>query len=170
MDEVENIPDIKKIQKDLLWGAYEESRTQARHSEDVRSTAINYVLVFTSALIILITLDKKIARDDLRLSLIVVFLGLFAALSSASYVERYSRNRLRANGFRNALDELFFNEKGVHGLSAISESADQQAAMENRPLKWAQKVSGSTHYFWLGIPVLVLVVGIFLTIAALLAP
>ena len=84
MDTTEDVSDIAKIQKDLLWGLYQDVRSHARHNEVLRSSAVNYMLLVASALITVIIFDKQINRYDLPLCLIVSLIGLISALFSAS--------------------------------------------------------------------------------------
>ena len=97
-----------KIQKDLLWGYYVELRTHARQAEATRATAINYALLAGSALIAVITLDRQVSRSDWPLCVALLAVGLFATLFSFSFLDRYYRNRNRANAALEVIDERFF--------------------------------------------------------------
>jgi hypothetical protein len=159
------ISELEKIQKDLLWGMYLELRTHARHAETVRANAINYVLVVTAALITVMTIDRDINGDDLALCLSIVFIGVFATVFSMSYIERYSRNRQRAEGVRKDLDERFLSGH----LEELYREAAERTRKRSKVLYLTRRVTITTHLFWLGLPVIVLGIGIILTVVALTA-
>jgi hypothetical protein len=150
-----------EIQKDLLWGLYQDVRGHARHAETLRANAVNYMVLVAGALIAAITIDKEIDRYDLPLSIVVSLIGLMTVLFSASYAELYSRNRKRAEQILKCLDESFFYNKAQPKLSTLIDGSRD----EKYPFKWVRSVTGSTgstHWYWIGLPVIVSVVGILL--------
>ena len=156
--------EVTKIQKDLLWGLYQDLRTHARHAETLRASAVNYMLVFAAALITVITFDHEIDMKDLPLSLILSLIGLITALFSASYAELYFRNRERAEHIRGHLDAVFF--KG--SLNSIYVPRDNLRTLKY-DFQWARQITKSTHWFWILLPVIVLAVGLVLTCMCLAA-
>jgi len=161
----DNVSDIAKIQKDLLWGLYLDVRNHSRHNEILRSNAVNFVLVMASALIAVITFDKQIDRYDLPLCFIVGVMGLIGTLFSASFTELYFRNRTRAAYFLQQLDDAFFAEPAEVTLAQIQSNADEEHR-NTRIYRWSRRITGSTHIFWLVPPLVVLMIGILLTILA----
>jgi hypothetical protein len=119
------------------------------------------MMVIATALSTLITFDKRFSVGDLPLSLMVCFIGLFIALFSASYAELYFRNRERAKNILQRLDESFFYSRASTSLSMLMDDAAEGHHQANR-YQWARKISGSTHGFWVGLPVVVFAVGILL--------
>jgi hypothetical protein len=113
----QGLSDLAKIQKDLLWGEYVELRTHARHAEMVRVNAVNFVLLLTSALVAVITLDKTIGHADLALCLIIAAIGFFSIGFSLLYLDRYTRHITTAIHVREELDRLFFAKEGLDGAS-----------------------------------------------------
>ena len=166
MDTAEDVSDIAKIQKDLLWGLYQDVRSHARHNEVLRSSAVNYMLLVASALITVIIFDKQINRYDLPLCLIVSLIGLISALFSASYAELYYRNRERAERLRKHLDVSFFEGRAPATLSQVLAEADD-AHRKTRIYRWSRRITGSTHVFWLVLPLGVFAIGIVLTVLSL---
>ena len=161
MSEPVNSNEDKKIQKDLLWGLYQEYRNHARHSETLRSTVNNYVMVVSSALITLATFDKNIDSSDLPLSLLMIFIGFIGVFFSVSYTERYNRHRERASQVRKHLDEMFFPKTdGAVNIKTLRTKAD-----EKNKLMFVRELA-SGHYFWLVIPLVVFLIGIFLAYLA----
>lgn len=156
--------EISDIQKDLLWGLYQDVRTHARHAETLRTSAVNYMMVIAVALITLITFDKRFSLSDLPLSIVVCLIGLFTALFSASYAELYFRNRERAKGILKRLDELLFDNRAQNTLTKLVDDAEEEGNPQANHYRyqWARKISGSTHLFWVGLPAVVFVVGVLL--------
>jgi hypothetical protein len=163
MDESKHNIDVTKDQKDLLWGLHQEYLSQARHAEMLRTSSVSFMLVIASALITVITFDDKLNRFDLPLTIIVSFLGLITALFSGSYAELHFRNRERAKQVLTHLDSLFFADRAPATLAQLKAAADNA----HYRFRWIRKITGSTHLFWLVLPVLVFIVGVFLTYLAL---
>jgi hypothetical protein len=161
----DNVSDIAKIQKDLLWGMYLDVRTHSRHNEILRSNAVNFVLAMASALIAVITFDKQIDRYDLPLCFIVGVMGLIGTLFSASFTELYFRNRNRAGYFLQQLDNSFFTGKAEVTLAQIEAKADEEHR-KTGIYRWSRRITGSTQNFWLVPPLVVLIIGILLTLLA----
>jgi energy-converting hydrogenase Eha subunit A len=163
MDAHEEVSEIRKIQRELLWGLYQELRNHARHSETQRATAINYALVIASALTIVILFDRQINRYDLTLSLLISFIGLLSALFSLLYTELYWRNRERASRLLERLDTLFFKDQAPNTLSEITNRADE-IHRKTKIYFWGRRIAGSTHLYWIGLPLVIGTIGIVLTI------
>jgi drug/metabolite transporter (DMT)-like permease len=166
MEASEDSRGITIIQKDLLWGLYQEARSHARLAELLRSSAVNYMVLVASALITVITFDKQLNLYDLPLCIIVSLIGLVTALFSASYAELYHRNRQRAEHFLARLDATFFENKAPATLFQIKADADD-VHHKTKLYRWSRRVTGSTHMYWLVLPVLVFAVGAFLTCLSL---
>ncbi len=163
MDAHEEVSETRKIQRELLWGLYQELRNHARHSETQRANAINYALVIASALTTVILFDSQINRYDLPLSLLISFIGLLSALFSLSYTELYWRNRERASRLLEQLDTLFFKDQAPDTLSEITNRADE-IHRKTKIYFWGRKIAGSTHLYWIALPLVILIIGIVLTI------
>jgi hypothetical protein len=161
----EDVTESEKIQKDLLWDFYQDARAHARHNETIRSNAINYMLLVASALIVVISLDREICGWDLAFAIILILIGLIGALFAASYAELYYRHRGRAIGLRQRLNTLFFQNQASDTLCGILTEADD----DDYKFKWVRLITGeasSTHWFWIGVPLVVCMVGIALTVWA----
>jgi hypothetical protein len=163
----DHLSDIEKARKDLLWGMYQEMRTHARHAETLRSSVISYTLVLTSALIVVITFDKKVNHADVLLCAAIAIIGLVSTGFAASYAELYHRNRLRAEEFRNLLDTLFFGGE-CYTIAKLLYDADCKHE-DHKFYRWSRQRTGSTHGFWLVPPILVFSAGIASTIYASIA-
>jgi positive regulator of sigma E activity len=163
--EVQTDAESSKIQKDLPWGTYIELRTQARHAETLRANVINYLLLITSVLLTVITLDKEVKRNDLVLCLVVVFIAVLALLFSASYTTQFGINRRRAQIARDELDRRFFLDQQLN-LDAIKSEGEKEWKKKFKSLAWLSRAVGTSHVFWFLLPLLVLIVGVVLTILA----
>ncbi|MFE9579527.1 hypothetical protein ACFYO1_24280 [Nocardia sp. NPDC006044] len=161
----DDMSDKAKAQKDLLWSLYADIRVHARHAEALRSNAVNYVLVIASALTAVVLADRRVERAELPLCLAVVLIGLFGLAFVASYTELYQRNRRRAERIRKLLDNRYFTGGDV-SLSKILHEADQ-VHETTRLYRWSRRTTGSSHRFWLLLPVVVVVVGASLAAAAI---
>lgn len=153
-----------QAQKDLLWGLYLDVRAHARHAEMLRSTAVNYILVITSALVALILSDGSIERAEFPLCSAVPVIGLFGLGFVASYTELYQRNRRRAEHLRGVIDDLFFSDADTT-LTSLLDTADQQH-QATLLYRWSRQITGSSHWFWMVLPLLIVVVGVLLMSAA----
>jgi hypothetical protein len=165
----EDVTERKKIQKDLLWGFYQDARAHARHNETIRSNAINYMLLVASALIVVIGLDSVVNRKDLAFAIILILIGLIGALFAASYAELYYRNRERSERLRKELDALFFqNQRAQITLAQIWDATEsEQADYPYKGLRLITGDAGSTHVFWIALPLVAGLVGTVLTALAL---
>jgi hypothetical protein len=154
----------QQAQKDLLWGMYTDIRAHARHAETLRANAVNIVLVVSSALIAVIASDGRVTRDELPLSLLLVFVGAIGLAFAAAYTELYQRNWYRAERLRAVLDERYFST----GDPAIEEvlTASDQFHQDSGFYRWTRRLTGSTQRFWLVVPSLVVVTGIALVFVA----
>jgi hypothetical protein len=143
-----------------------ELRNQARHAETIRSNATNFALLIASALIALITVDKEVTRADGWLCVIVALVGFLAAVYSLAYTERYVRNKSRARRIRNDLDSTIFAGRRPSLSQLLDESGSASSGPRVRLLQWIRRASGGTHAFWLGLPLMVFVLGCLLALRA----
>ncbi|WP_155352973.1 hypothetical protein [Acrocarpospora macrocephala] len=152
-----------QAQKDLLWGMYSDMRAHARHAETLRANAVNIVLVVASALVAVIAADGNLRRDELPVSLLVIFIGVIGLAFAAAYTELYQRNRRRAERFRAVLDERFFVADDPTITEVLNASDERHQATSF--YRWTRRLTGSTQRFWLVVPALVIVTGTALVIA-----
>lgn len=148
-------------------GMYSDVRTHTCHAETLRSNAVNYVFVIASALVAVIFSDGNIERAELPLCLVVALIGLFGLAFVASYTELYQRNRRRAERLRTLLDSRFFAD-GDTTVAGLLDEADKLHEA-SQLYRWSRRVMGSSHRFWLLLPMLVIAVGVLLIAAAMAA-
>jgi hypothetical protein len=90
----------------FLLRAMEENQIHARQAEDKRAVLANIVLVLAFAAIGALTFTG-LARRALPLTLLLVFLGIYGAITTTKLYERSQYHILRARKLRARLDELF---------------------------------------------------------------
>jgi hypothetical protein len=161
----DELSDVAKAHKDLLWGMYTDVRAHARHAEALRSNVVNFMILVASVLIAVISNDRRINRADIALCLAVALIGLIGLAFAASYTELHERNRKRAMRLRRALDEEFF-ANSTHTIAALLEEADVPHE-DGRLYRWGRRLAGSTQRFWFVLPGLTLLSGLVLCIVAI---
>lgn len=168
MKESQNLSDLLKIQKDLLWGAYQEHLTTARHNETLRST-VNNILIAASVLIItLTTFDRKIDTEDSSVFVMLIIFGLFGTAFNLVYTERYDRHRTRAYEYRKQLDKLFFSNSELLNsedpkllkLSTLEEIKEKADNNRHRYLKHIRKFLYH-NILWALLPLFITTIGIY---------
>ncbi len=172
------LQDVEKVQKEILWSLFQEYRIHARHIEIIRANVANYMLVVASALITVITFDKRINRFDLPLSILVCAIGLSGVLFSFLYFNQYAKYVTRAQKILTEIDRLFFtnqSQKTLHDLrkeAAIHRHEELDQAILGKALFLSKKTVRTTHLFWVLLPVVIFLVGsllIFLSIVEVAA-
>lgn len=99
-DQIEKL----KMRKDMLWGLFEEHRAYARHTETLRATVINMLIIASAGLVTLATYDKKLNSWDVPAALLLVGFGLLGPMFSLYHTEKIWRHKTRASEYRNTLD------------------------------------------------------------------
>lgn len=161
MIEPENPSEGLKIQKDILWGLYQEHRSHARHNETLRSTVNNMLMIASVAIISFATYDKELNQNDLPAALLLVGIGGLGIFFSASYTERALKHKRRAQECKDELDEIVFRKPIGRTLDGIIKSADIKH--EKSYVGKIGKVSNS-HLFWMILPLVIMLTGIALMI------
>jgi hypothetical protein len=156
-----DLSELEKVQKDLLWSSFVEYRTQARHIDTLTTTAVSTVLLLSSALTAVITLDDRVDNGDLSLCLIIMILGGLTTLFTLSFLVRHELVIHLAEIYRRELDRLFFWDRGcVTGLLATERAA----------FKEHQKLARYPHLtllFWTVVSLFITIAGITLTARAM---
>ena len=154
--------DDRKIQKDILWGLFQEYRNHARHKEVMRANITNYLILISAGLLTLIT-NGGLKRDDVLLVAMLILVGILGALFSSSYSERYLRNRRRADEVAKELGDAYFSNR-----MKVAELRDTADAIHESSKRYypITKLSNS-HILWLTFPLLISLIGCILLIAIL---
>jgi hypothetical protein len=132
-----------------------EHREQLRQSENQRATMTNFVIVIAAALagvIVQLRLDPR----SLPLSILIVLLGLYGALSSAKYHERAEYHLRQARALTRALREA----------GAIPDAgALLDAARDEHYRRYPRLSRIRLHLLWTGFHLAVALFGLGLIIA-----
>ena len=160
----DELSDLINARKDLLWGLYVDLRTHARHAEALRSNVVNFMIVIASVLVAMIANDGRVTGEEFPLCIVVVVIGLLGLAFAASYTELYERNRNRALLVRRVLDDEFF--EGVSNMADLLREADSGHRSGLR-YRWSRRLTGSTQRFWLVLPCLIVLAGVFQAVLAL---
>jgi uncharacterized membrane protein len=94
-----------KSEVDVFLKLYEEQWTQVRHLENQRATATNFIVVIASAIIGFIV-QQGLSVAILPVSLLLIVLGIYGALTSEKYYERIQLCIKRSTVFRDQIDKL----------------------------------------------------------------
>lgn len=160
----DEMSDVEKARRELLWGMYMDLRLHARHAETLRSNVNSFMIVIASVLIAAIAADGHILPADVLLCLGVACAALIGFAFAASYTELHERNRLRAMQIRTELDEQFFTgDTTIAGLLAKADEPHRAGALH----RWSRGITGSTKRFWLLIPALLFIIGVVLAFIAM---
>lgn len=164
MENHKSISEVEKIQKELLWGLYQERRNQAKHHETMRSNVINYTLIVSSALITVNTFNGKVNRQDIPLSIVIVLIGLFSTLFTASYTERLNHSRAQASALSKHLDFLFFEGQAPTTISQIETDAEKEH-FKYKLFELLRRVT-NIHWLWISFPFIIAFIGLILVVLA----
>ena len=92
---------------DVLLHLYSEERAEARQSEDQRATLTNLILVVVAAGLAFVTSRQGDNEAALIVSLAILALGIYGAVATAKYFERWLRHWRRSYAFQVQLFELY---------------------------------------------------------------
>ena len=90
---------------DVLLRLYEEQWTQVRHLEEQRATVTNLIVIIASAILGFIV-QQGLSVEILPVSLLLIVLGIYGALTSEKYYERIQLCIKRSTVFRDQIDKL----------------------------------------------------------------
>ncbi|MFD9442291.1 hypothetical protein ACFWBR_30065 [Streptomyces sp. NPDC060006] len=141
-------------EQDGLLQFWLEQRAQARQTENQRATVTNIVLIVAPAYVGLVVQQGVTDRSTFAVSLGLTMLGLYGAVASMKYRERYGLHLHKAELMRRRFDALH---------PGIGLEADNQAARERHITKhpWLHRVS--LHYIWTAFHLGIAVTGVVLT-------
>jgi hypothetical protein len=161
MTESENINESLKIQKDILWGLYQEHRAHARHNETLRSTVNNMLVVAAVAIIGFATYDKQVNQNDLPAAWLLIGIGFLGFFFSASYTERALKHKKRAQEYQKELDRVVFKKPVGRTLERVIKTAN---TLHKGSFVGKIGVVSSGHLFWIILPLVIMLAGIALMI------
>ena len=145
---------------EILLRFYEIQMGRGKHTEDQRASATNLTMLIAFGIITFFQTQTDITVQ-IVLAATIIFLGLYGALISYKLYERYMHHTQEAITFVHEIDSLV---KGLDIMSIV-EKSEGIHAKEFSP-KWLIKFR--LYSAWIGINILIAVVGIFLLIYRLI--
>ena len=139
-----------KDEIEVLLEMYKSQIARSEHYENQRATITNLMISLAVALIALATLDGNITKSDIWVGLLLFLLGLFGYSASRLHSHRSRRHGKRAESYRNALDKKLPRA----GINAIREKVPEESTYLYR--------------IWNGIPVAIMIIGLFILVIVLL--
>ena len=161
MNEPNDVLERLKIQKDVLWGFYQEHRAHARHNETLRSTVNNMLVVASVAVIGFATYDKQVTQSDLPAAWLLIGIGFLGFFFSASYTERALKHKKKAHECQKELNTVVFKEPAGRTLEEVIDAADTE---HKGSLVGKIGNVSSGHLFWIILPLVIMLAGIALAI------
>lgn len=154
-----------KDQREILLTLLKEAYNHVRHYETQRSTVSNLIVIVAAAILGFVTRDNALTRADLPLSSLLFVVGIFGIAFAAKYYERTKANADRYYKYRDKLDELFFESRGLSNVldeAAKDTSAACPRLVEGGSLGWIK-----VHRLWITFHALIGCLGLILTILIL---
>lgn len=139
---------------DVLLHMFEENWAHVRHSDDQRATMTNLIFIVASIINGVLT-QTGFRKNALPLTILLIILGLYGMLASAKLYEQSIFHVQRARQLRLRLDELCPDAK----LLLLRKNAEDLHKKEIPML--VRKVP--LEFIWIGLHVLILILGITYT-------
>jgi hypothetical protein len=130
-----------------------------RHQEGQRASVTNLLVVVAAGVTGLITFDGKLDQADTPLALFLTAIALSGSLFSLKLYERFQYERRRAHLYYRRLDALIPDA----GLCDIYETNRKEHADTYTRLSGIR-----THHMWLSLHVIIALLGVILTVMAVL--
>ena len=143
-------------ENDILICMYQEHLKQARHQENQRSTMANLILIISTGLLGVIALDKTFSFSDLPLAIFLFFLGLYGAIFTIKYYERFKLHYERSRNIRKEFDRRF---KDL-GISGLQKEADKKTK-EFFPIMFKLRL----YWLWISLLLIVSILGLGLLLS-----
>jgi len=135
---------------DVLLNLIDKQWSQAKQSEDQRSTLTNYVILVAGGLESFIV-QRSFSKETLVLAVILVLLGILGAIASAKYYERFRLSMHRVGAMMDKLEELHKDAR----IWELQTQADKEH-IERFPK--LNKIR--LHYIWLMLHIGIAVLGV----------
>lgn len=145
-----------KPEDEIMWRMYEEHCTHGRHHETLRATTSNILLAVAAGIIAVVTHgDTPLLIEYWPLTTLLICIGLFGALFSAKYHERFCMHTERARQYRDAL-EVSLPATQIRKLKTAADAISKA--------KFPKLFDLRLHRFWVALHLAVATLGVILTI------
>lgn len=142
---------------DILIQIWREQRDKAKQCEDQRALITNIVLVLASAGIGLVVQHGVKDRAMLLVTVSLVLLGGYGAITSQKYRERYAYHNAQAKVIARRLDEMY---PALHWQAGRKKAIDEHGKRKGYVKLSRLSLSG----LWVGMHAAISIIGIALTI------
>lgn len=143
---------------DVLLQVWREQRDQARQCEDQRAVMTNIVLVLASAAIGLIVQRGISGQIMLLVSVPLMLLGVYGAITSLKYRERFAYHHAQARALMHRLDKLY---PDLHLEEDKAAAIERHGKLE----RYARLYPVRLGRLWVGLHIAIAIIGFVLTIA-----
>jgi uncharacterized membrane protein YbhN (UPF0104 family) len=141
---------------DVLLHFIEENWTQARQHENQRATISNLIIIIAAALSGVVT-QTGFKKNSLPLTILLIILGMYGVIATAKLYERGEYHMNRSRELSRRLNELCPDAQINQRLT--------DAGIEHQR---NHKVLSKFKRIWLGLPILIVALGITFTLIILL--
>lgn len=147
-------------ENELLWRLYQDHVIHGRHHETLRATTTTVILAVAAGVLGLLGArhDWPPHNEDLPLTLFLILIGVFGALFTAKYHERFVFHTNRARAYRDVLDKNLPNV-GINNLRPIADAKTQS----EHPWLYKRRL----YRFWIGLHLIIAVLGCLLALLIL---
>ena len=144
----------------VLINFCEEQWAQARHTEEQRATVSNLILLVGSIIIGFVS-QQSMTLSLLPLTIFLIVLGLFGALVTEKYYERFHYHHSKVGKWKQRLDELCPNAHLIE-LEKVAEAGHAKY--------WSNKLyKVRLHRLWLILNLFIAAIGTILTFLVFLS-
>lgn len=139
---------------DVLLKMYEDQWVQARQAEDQRATFTNIIIVIVSLVLGFIAQQKNLGQELLPLTILLIILGIYGAITTAKLYERFQFHVGRARAWRKRIDELHQEAR----LIELKDAADARHREKYRLNKLR------LYILWTTLHIIIALAGVILTV------
>jgi hypothetical protein len=152
---------------DVLLQLFAEERAQARQSEDQRATLTNIILIVVGASLAFVS-QRGLDQPALIVSIPIIAIGIFGALTNGKYFERWLRHWRRAYAYEAQLFELHPEIQAKRGRYSSCGQSNKKDAYESEVDARFPRLSRMKLWrMWINFHWGVALLGIVLTLAIL---
>lgn len=166
---MENQIERLKIQKDILWGLYQEHRTHARHSETLRAAVTNMLIAASAVLISIVIIDKLITQEDLGAAILLVGFGLLGIAFNLYYTSKIFKHKKRARKYFEEFSQNLFFQQDERNPNTIINEANQLYEKSLNAKLWNNvflirtiKTISDSFVLWSILPLFISLIGSYL--------
>lgn len=144
--------------KSIILEYWKDQRAQARHAETQRATFTNIILIVAAALLGFVA-NAGHHKSSIVLTVTITILGLFGAIASAKYYERYNVHLEQAIRF----SEILTDQEEAYNHENILEPVRDDHASRNRlaPLR--------LNKLWVAFHLIIAIIGFTFTVIIIAA-